>query len=94
MKKIGINSEKCIEYGSSDNQMDKPQHGRPKRAELPDANINTKRKVFNSERTSLIMSPLVNNNKGVAKTVPETVPLIVDTGQCLTHLIIEIPNSK
>ena len=26
---------------SSDNQIDKPQRGRPKRAELPDVNINT-----------------------------------------------------
>ena len=26
---------------SSDSQIDKPQRGRPKRAELPDGNINT-----------------------------------------------------
>ena len=26
---------------SSDNQIDKPQRGRPKKAELPDVNINT-----------------------------------------------------
>ena len=26
---------------SSDSQIDKPQHGHPKRAELPDVNINT-----------------------------------------------------
>ena len=26
---------------SSDSQIDKPQRGRPKRAELPDVNINT-----------------------------------------------------
>ena len=26
---------------SSDSQIDKPQHGGPKRAELPDVNINT-----------------------------------------------------
>ena len=42
MKEIGINSEKCIEYGKySNSQTDKPQRGRPKRAELPDVNINT-----------------------------------------------------
>ena len=40
VKQIGINSEteKCIEYGSSDSQIDKPQRGRPKRAELLDVN--------------------------------------------------------
>ena len=27
---IGINSEKCIEYASSDSQIDKPQSERPK----------------------------------------------------------------
>ena len=40
-EKIDINSEKCIEYGSSDSQIDKPQRGRPKRAEMPAVNINT-----------------------------------------------------
>ena len=41
---IGINSEKCIEYGKyNDSLIDKPQHGYPKRAELPDVNINTER---------------------------------------------------
>ena len=35
---------------SSDNQIDKPQRGRPKRAELPDVNINTGAQSINSER--------------------------------------------
>ena len=39
VKEFGINSEKCIEYG--DSQINKPQRGRPLRAELPDVNINT-----------------------------------------------------
>ena len=38
MTKLGVNSEKCIEYGS-DSQIDKPQHGCPKRAELLDARL-------------------------------------------------------
>ena len=42
LKKIGINSEKCIlNMVSSDSQIDKPQRGHPKRAELSDVNINT-----------------------------------------------------
>ena len=41
MKKVVINSEKCIEYAGSDSEIDKPQRGRPKRAGLPDVNINT-----------------------------------------------------
>ena len=38
---------------SSDSQIDKPQHGRPKRAELPDVNINTGAQSINTEGTSL-----------------------------------------
>ena len=38
---------------SSDSQIDKPQHGRPKRAELPDVNINTGAQSINTERASL-----------------------------------------
>ena len=35
---------------SNDSQIDKPQRGRPKRAELPDVNINTDVQSINSER--------------------------------------------
>ena len=42
---------------SSDSQTDKPQRGRPKRAELPDVNINTGAQSINTERVSL-----TNNN--------------------------------
>ena len=38
---------------SSDSQIDKPQRGRPKRAELPDVNINTGAQSINTERASL-----------------------------------------
>ena len=38
---------------SSNSQIDKPQCGRPKRAELPDVNINTGTQSINTERTSL-----------------------------------------
>ena len=38
---------------SSDSQIDKPQRGRPERAELPDVNINTGAQSINTERTSL-----------------------------------------
>ena len=38
---------------SSDSQIDKPQRGRPERAELPDANINTGVQSINTERASL-----------------------------------------
>ena len=39
---------------SSDSQIDKPKRGRPKRAELPDVNINTGAQSINTERASLI----------------------------------------
>ena len=38
---------------SSDSQIDKPQCGRPKRAELPDVNINTGAQSINTERAFL-----------------------------------------
>ena len=50
---------------SSDNHIDKPQRGRPKKAELPDANINTAAQSINSERASLIltlMSPILSTS--------------------------------
>ena len=54
-KEFVINSEKCIEHGiSSDSQIDKPQRGRPKRAALPDVNINTGAQSINTKRASLI----------------------------------------
>ena len=37
---------------SSDSQIDKPQRGRPKRAELPDVNIYTGAQSINTERAS------------------------------------------
>ena len=45
-----IFSEKSIEYGSSNSQIDKPPCGCPKRADLPDVNINTDVQSINSER--------------------------------------------
>ena len=50
-EKIDTNSEKCIEYGKycSDRQINKPQCGHPKRAELPDVNINTGVQSINTE---------------------------------------------
>ena len=41
---------------SSDSQIDKPQRGRPKRAELPDVNINTGVQSINTERASLMFT--------------------------------------
>ena len=42
---------------SSDSQIGKPQRGRPKRAELPDGNINTSAQSINTIlKESLILS--------------------------------------
>ena len=40
---------------SSNSQIDKPQCGRPKRAELPDVNINMGAQSINIERASLML---------------------------------------
>ena len=54
VKKNGIKSESVLNIASSDSQIDKPQCGHPKRAELPDVNINTGAQSINTERASLI----------------------------------------
>ena len=38
----------------SDSHIDEPQRGRPKRAELPDININTGARSSDTEKASLI----------------------------------------
>ena len=40
----------------SDSQIDELQRGHPKRAELPDVNVNTGAQSMNSERASLTLS--------------------------------------
>ena len=50
---------------SSNSQIDKSQRGRPKRAELPDVNINTGAQSINTERASktrlVLLSPYILN---------------------------------
>ena len=45
--------QSVLNMASSDSQIDKLQHGRPKRVELPDVNINTGAQSINTERASL-----------------------------------------
>ena len=73
---IDINSEKCIEMASSDSQIDNPEHGFPKRAELQDINtcINTGAQSINTERASL-QSNLVSNQKK-SRTPPPPLPQV------------------
>ena len=47
---------------SSDSQVDKPQRGRPKRAELPDVNINTGAQSINTESLLSNDSALLNRD--------------------------------
>ena len=44
--------ESVLNMASSDSQIDKPQCGRPKRAELSDVNINTGLQSINTESSS------------------------------------------
>ena len=54
VKQIGIKTHKSVlNMASSDSQIDKPQRGCPKRAELPDVNINTGAQSINTERAYL-----------------------------------------
>ena len=39
-----------LNMASSDSQTDKPQRGCPKRAELPDVNINTGAQIINTRK--------------------------------------------
>ena len=45
---------------SSDSEIDKPQRGCPKRAELPDVNLDTGAQSINTERASLIIMMVFN----------------------------------
>ena len=45
---------------SSDSEIDKPQCGCPKRAELPDVNLDTGAQSINTERASLIIMMVFN----------------------------------
>ena len=47
--------KRVLNMASSDGQIDKPQRGRPKRAELPDVNVNTGAQSINTERASLMV---------------------------------------
>ena len=49
---------------SSDSQIDKPQRGRPKRAELPDVNINTGAQSINAESFFKLFPVLLNQWDG------------------------------
>ena len=57
----------------SDSQIDKPQRGRPKRAELPDVNINTGAQSINTERASLTKAP--STKPTVSRIIKENQPL-------------------
>ena len=53
MKKLTLAPKSVLNMSSSNSQIDKPQRGYPKRAELPDVNINTGVQSINAERASL-----------------------------------------
>ena len=48
MKNI-LTQKSVLNMASSDSQIDKPQHGRPKRAELPDVSVNIGVQSINAE---------------------------------------------
>ena len=52
-----------LDKASSDSQINKPQHGCPKRAELPDININTGAQSINTDRASLTSTDFSNLKK-------------------------------
>ena len=49
--KLTSSQKSVLNMGGSDSQIDKPQRGRPKRAELPDVNINTGAQSINTEKS-------------------------------------------
>ena len=57
---------------SSDNQFDKPQRERPKRADLLDVNINTGTQSINTERASLMQVITTTGARGSKAFVSPT----------------------
>ena len=73
-----MNSEKCIEYGKY-LQTHRPQCGHPKRAGLPDVNINTCAQSINTERKKKWRLELL----GALRILGEAAPLLnVRLGAC------------
>ena len=58
MKNSAQTQKSLLNMASSDSQIDKPQRGHPKRAELPDVNINTGAQSINTES---FFKPLVTS---------------------------------
>ena len=54
-KKLNQIRKSVLNMASRDSQIDKPQRGCPKRAELPNININTGAQGINTERASLML---------------------------------------
>ena len=52
MKKLAQTQKSVLNMTSSDSQIDKPQRGPPKRAELADVNINTGEQSINCKKAS------------------------------------------
>ena len=57
---LASTQKSVLNMASSDSQINKPQRGRPKRAELPDVNINTGAQSINTERASLTTKGCAN----------------------------------
>ena len=64
-KKSAQTQKSVLNMASSDSQIDKPQRGRPKRAELPDVNMNTGAPSINTKRACL---NIVNNSSRCLNT--------------------------
>ena len=61
-----------LNMASSDSQIDKLQRGRPKRAELPDVNINTGAQSINTERASHLFK--YSRKPGITSHVKMSMP--------------------
>ena len=59
---------------SSDSQIGKPQHGHPKRAEVPDVNINTGAQSINTSRDGVWARMCVSHGRHPRPAVKQTEP--------------------
>ena len=62
-KKLASTQKSVLNMASSDGQIDKPQRGCPKRAELPGVNINTGAQSINTERASVRYNSVINKRE-------------------------------
>ena len=96
-KKLAKTQKIVLNMATSDSQINKPHRGRPKRAELPDVNINTVAQNINTKSASLIYIltrlMIITNSSNLRVTPTPTSPRNPQASSTLVPSL-HAPNGK